>query len=86
MTLQKIEESNAIAMNTNDFTPNDYIEIVQEIQYHEYCISILDENDLTHAKEIVIRWERVEYLNDLLNVYRAQCRRRGFTLIQGGKA
>jgi hypothetical protein len=70
---------------SDEFTANDYLEIVKEIQYHEYYISLLDANELSHAKEIMIRFERVEYLNDLLNQWRAKKARLGFKLIKGGK-
>jgi len=88
MTLEKIQESPSLAsiIMTSDFTANDYIELIQEIQYHEYCIGLLDGDNLSHAKEIVIRFERIEYLNDLLNQYRAMQARKGFKLIKGGKA
>ncbi len=70
---------------SNNFTPNDYLKIVQEIEYHEYSIMQLDETYLPHAQEIVNLRERIDYLNELLNAYRAMIRREGFTLIQGGK-
>ena len=58
---------------------------MQEIEYHTYCIIQLDETYLPHAKEIVVRQERIEYLEDLLNQYRAQVNRDGFKLIKGGR-
>lgn len=70
----------------NDFTTQDYLKILQEIEYHNYCIMQLDEGYLPHAQEIVLLQERVEYLEELLNLYRATVRRDGFTLLQGGKA
>ena len=69
----------------SDFTTDDYIQIRNEIDYYYHVINMLDEKNLAHASKICELWERIEYLEDLLNKYRAQVAREGFKLIKGGR-
>lgn len=45
----------------------------------------MDPMDLAQVKEINFLRERWEYLNDLLNQWRALQRRKGFTVLKGGR-
>lgn len=68
-----------------DFSDGDYLQLITEMDYLEYKIQTIDVNDLTKAKELNILYERYEYLEELLNTWRAMQFRKGFKLIMGGK-